>query len=281
MKVLLIIVLLIALAVVMQLIELRRFRTTEYEIKTDKVHREVRLVLLADLHGFSYGKENRRLLKAVGEAAPDIILFCGDLIVTGHTAQYAPALKLLKALSELAPTFFTYGNHETRAHYNVPDFADFEEAMEKQGVTVLNNAFSTEPVGEDELYLYGLELPLSMYRKKVVNEMPEHFLEETLGSHPEDRFTVLLAHNPAFGDDYFDWGADLTLCGHTHGGLVRLPGGSSLISPELTLFPKYDGGHYVEGNRHLIVSKGLGTHTFHIRIFDRAEVILIRLKPQS
>lgn len=281
MKSLVLILCLILLAVVMQLIELRRFRTTTYQITSEKVQSDVRLVLLADLHGFSYGKENRRLLAAIKRAAPDVILIAGDLIVSGKTAQYASVAAFCQRLTEIAPVFFSYGNHESRAACSIPEFAAFAERIERSGVNILNNAFSTEPVRGTELFLYGLELPLTVYQKRVRNELPEAFLAENLGPCPEAAFTVLLAHDPAFGDDYFAWGADLIVSGHTHGGLVRFPGGRSILSPELTLFPKYDGGHYEKNGQHLIVSKGLGTHTFHIRIFDRAEVVAVLVKPQS
>ncbi|MCR5374499.1 MAG: hypothetical protein K6E39_03890, partial [Lachnospiraceae bacterium] len=74
---------------------------------------------------------------------------------------------------------------------------------------------------------------------------------------------------------------DLILCGHTHGGLVRIPFIGAIISPELELFPKYSGGMYDIVNEgrstKLIVSKGLGTHGFHIRVHDMAEIVEIRL----
>ena len=73
------------------------------------------------------------------------------------------------------------------------------------------------------------------------------------------------------------WGADISVCGHTHGVLVRIPGFGSVISPQLTPFPKYDGGFYQVNGKNICVSKGLGTHTFHIRIFDRAEVVMLKI----
>lgn len=281
MRVVLLLFVLLLLAVFLQAVELRRFTTTEYEISSAKVKNPIKFVVLADLHGFSYGKGNGRLLNAVRRAAPDVILIAGDLIVTNRTEEFPRLIALCAALAKIAPVFFTNGNHETRANFNLPEeFAAFQAGLKDAGVTLLNNAFSTEPVGETELYLYGLELPLTVYQKRKRNVLPEHCIKDALGPCPEEHFTVLIAHNPAFGDDYFDWGADLTVSGHTHGGLVRLPHGRSFISPELTLFPQYDGGHYEKNGRHLIVSKGLGTHSFHIRIFDRAELVSVRIKPQ-
>ena len=56
--------------------------------------------------------------------------------------------------------------------------------------------------------------------------------------------SVLLAHNPVFFETYAELGAELTLSGHVHGGIVRLPVIGGVLSTSLTLFPRYDGGLY-------------------------------------
>ena len=84
-----------------------------------------------------------------------------------------------------------------------------------------------------------------------------------------------------YAKEYADWGADLTLCGHNHGGLIRIPGVGSLISPQFQWFPKYDAGSFEFDGKKVIVSRGLGTHTFHIRIFNRAELVFVVIKPQD
>ena len=45
-----------------------------------------------------------------------------------------------------------------------------------------------------------------------------------------------MAHNPMFAKEYAEWGADVSVCGHTHGGLVRIPGIGSVISRSLNSF---------------------------------------------
>ena len=105
-------------------------------------------------------------------------------------------------------------------------------------------------------------------------------MKKHLKLHKEELFQILLAHNPAYAENYAKWGADVTFCGHNHGGLIRIPGIGSLISPQLTLFPKYDAGKFQIGDRCVIVSRGLGTHTFHVRIFNRAELLQIKFLPQ-
>ena len=62
---------------------------------------------------------------------------------------------------------------------------------------------------------------------------------EALGAPKEGCCNVLLAHNPVYFDTYAAWGADLTLSGHLHGGIVRLPLLGGVISPQMKLFPDY------------------------------------------
>ncbi|MDO7206165.1 hypothetical protein Q5M85_20820 [Paraclostridium bifermentans] len=48
----------------------------------------------------------------------------------------------------------------------------------------------------------------------------------------------MLAHTPFFFEDYSDYGADLVLSGHVHGGIIRLPLLGGVLSPNREFFPK-------------------------------------------
>ena len=71
------------------------------------------------------------------------------------------------------------------------------------------------------------------------------------------------------------------LSGHVHGGIIRLPFLGGVISPALILFPKYDGGKYDIADKTLILSRGLGTHSIPVRMFNPGEMVLIDLKKRS
>ena len=90
-------------------------------------------------------------------------------------------------------------------------------------------------------------------------------------------FNILLAHNPDYFDNYVSYGADLTLSGHVHGGLYRVFG-KGLFSPRIAFFPKYDGGMFTKDKKAMIVSRGLGNHSFPHRFLNPGELILIHLK---
>ena len=107
------------------------------------------------------------------------------------------------------------------------------------------------------------------------------YLQETLGEVKEDYYEILLAHNPDYFEEYADWGADLVLSGHVHGGMMRLPILGGVVSPAFKLFPKYDGGLFKIGKSTMILSRGLGMHTIPIRIFNPGELILLKISPKD
>lgn len=52
--------------------------------------------------------------------------------------------------------------------------------------------------------------------------MGSGLMEKHLGVADRKMFNLLLAHNPEYFINYAKWGADLTLSGHVHGGIVRI-----------------------------------------------------------
>ena len=70
---------------------------------------------------------------------------------------------------------------------------------------------------------------------------------------------------------------DLTLSGHLHGGLVRLPFIGGVVSPQVKLFPKYAQGMFEKYRRKMVVTAGLGSHSFALRINNPPEVVVLEL----
>lgn len=260
--------------------ELCRFGATEYVITHEKIKTPRTAVVIADLHGFRYGKGNRRLIAAVQSAKPDMILIPGDMIVGKQYTTYRTAEVLMRRLRGIAPVYYSYGNHESRSRQrnsrSYDSFMEYEKRLREDGITLLNN--ESVSVGED-ICLTGLELPLNCYQKGVVTPYPHAFVSRHVPKADRERYQILLAHNPAYAKEYVRWGANLSLCGHFHGGLIRIPGVGSLISPQFQWRPDYDAGEFAFGKDRAIVSRGMGTHTFHIRIFNRAELVVVRLRP--
>ena len=91
----------------------------------------------------------------------------------------------------------------------------------------------------------------------------------------------MLAHTPVFMPIYQQWGADMTLSGHLHGGIIGLPGIGGQITPQAVLIPKYAGGINSEVTHIVNFSRGLGTHTVNLRFCNPAELVSVSLEFHS
>ena len=261
--------------------ELHGFRTTEYDIRSEKMRGEARVLFLSDLHNHRYGFRNRRLVEAVRQAKPDLILIGGDMLVGKEEQSFAPAVEFLRQITGEAPVYYANGNHEQRMKEQQDrfgtDYLIYKRRLEEIGVTFLENETVKIPLGETVVRLTGLEIPLEDYTRFHQKELRPEEIRERIGDCDREAFTILLAHNPSYMKEYLAWGADLILSGHLHGGMVRIPGIGGVIGPDFVLFPKYSGEMRRVGDQTVIVSKGLGTHTIHIRLFNPAEVVVLSL----
>lgn len=259
------------------------FQTVHYEIKSKKIKNPVTVVMLADLHNHLYGERNERLLSEIGKQHPDLICLAGDMLIGEKGASSAAAQETVLALARRYPVFYAFGNHESRMfhqpeHYG-NGFGSYIEPLKEAGVRVLVNESADAAVGHTQFRIYGYDLPLKYFKKFNRYKFEAEQLAEALGDcdGSEETFTMLLAHNPVYFQQYAAWGADLTLSGHLHGGIIRLPLIGGVITPQAKLFPRYSAGLYQRGEKKLIVSRGLGTHTVPIRFRNPPELSVIHM----
>lgn len=262
------------------------FKIFEYEIHTTKLPAGTKgpvFVMLADLHNHRYGEKNARLRDAVLSQNPDAVLVAGDLLIGRAGESFEPPLELLRALrKEGIPVYYGNGNHEYRMRLH-PEvygsmYEEYSQKLRKMGVTLLENAAADFEAKGLSARIYGFELDEAYYKKFCRLKFEEKTLSEIFGEPDQKNYHILLAHNPVYFDAYARWGADLTVSGHLHGGIIRLPGIGGVITPQAWLFPRYDAGHFQKEGKDLVVSRGLGTHTVNIRIGNPAELSVIRLK---
>ena len=292
MKILTILIIFVITAVIAAAVEIYRelhhFCVTDYTIRQTKLSGltdEAVIVFLSDLHCRTYGKNNEKLFRAVTEAKPDLILIGGDMLVGKKHADCTAALEFVKILPSVAPVCYALGNHERRMKEN-PEiygyaYERFKAEAMRAGVVFLENKSVTAECRGIPIRVAGLELPDHTYKKFRKAAVTPVTVEEALVQEPAvtgNPYTVLLAHNPVYMDAYLGWGADLVLSGHLHGGLVRVPGLGGIVTPQGFFFPRYSGEITRKGEQTVIVSRGLGTHTLNIRLFNMPELIVIRLK---
>ncbi len=227
----------------------------------------LRIALLADLHGRQFGRENEVLLRAVRNAAPDLIFLCGDLFDENTDLSMLPPL--LRALAAIAPTYYVTGNHE----WQVPSLHTVLSEMQTCGVRVLRNEYAVLTRGSAQLVIAGIDDPCGPYDQKT----PEALVSEIRADCGEDCCILLLAHRNDFLAQWAALGVSLAFCGHCHGGMVRLPLIGGLFGPGSELFPAYDAGLYRQAGSAMFVSRGLGYSRVRVRVLNRPHLPVLTL----
>lgn len=227
----------------------------------------LRIVQVSDLHGKEFGADSERLLKAVAKLEPDLIAVTGDLIDRAEQLEMVPALA--RGLAAIAPTYYVTGNHE----WAVRRVGDLKELLRENGVRVLTNSFEVWERDGATLAVAGVDDPNGPADQKTGVELRGEIQAD---------YVLLLAHRDSV-ETYGSWGYDLVLCGHGHGGIVRIPVlDRGLLATDRTLFPRFDGGMYgLDNGGYCVVSRGLGSNTTPFRafrLFNRPELVEIVLK---
>ncbi len=267
--------------------ELKFFRIRRYQLSVPAfkaLDSPKKVILLADLHNKVYGTDNEELVEAIRREKPDLILTAGDMLVGKDRMLYEEAVRFMVRLPAIAPVYYSLGNHEQRLKeypekYGEGVFRQYKKALTEAGVHFLENESAVCMLDRLSVRIHGLELPVDTYEKFKKHTVTSEDVRRCLGDTKEGEYQILLAHNPAFFPAYKAWGADLTLSGHLHGGIIRIPGLGGVITPQFVLFPKYSGEMTVEGSQAIAVSRGLGTHTVNLRFMNYAEVVVIELDP--
>ena len=227
----------------------------------------LRIVHLSDNHGKEFGEKNERLLQKVAGLRPDLIVLTGDVI--DQQSQLAMIPALAEGLAAIAPTYYVTGNHEWPLHC----VSELKQLLTDCGVKVLSNEYELWEAEGATLAIAGVDDPNGPADQKTGKQLRAEI---------DADYTVLLTHrNTVF--DYAGWGYDLVLCGHGHGGVVRIPLlDKGVLSTDRTFFPEFDGGLYgfADGGW-CFESRGLGSNTVPIRafrLFNRPDVPLIILE---
>lgn len=259
-----------------------RFVVRRYTLSSAKIEKEYRLVMLSDLHGKNFGKNNEKLLSAIQKLEPDGIYIAGDMITAKPGKDFLKAAKFIRRLGEEYPVYYGSGNHEYRIEIYPKKYKGmsrkFERAVRGPGIYRLKN--NKTFLEDKNIEVYGLEIDREFYKKVHAPSMNGAYLENKLGKPDGKRFNILIAHNPSYFPAYAQFGADLVLSGHVHGGIARIPFLGGVISPAFRLFPKYDGGSFKEKDSVMILGRGLGTHTLPIRFLNPGELVEVTILPE-
>lgn len=266
------------------IMEPRWLRLTTLPIRTDRMPptaSPVRILHVSDIHLERPSIREEQLLEIMAEAQPDVILITGDYAnisfhrdpqthrqirdllgrFPAYTSAYAPP-----GVDAPRAVFAVLGSPSVDLHDVIAPLFD------GLPVTLIRHGVQDIEVKGQKLALLGLDCShVPAYDAARLSELGP----ETIA----DRPSVLLYHSPELMPQAIAHGIDLYLCGHTHGGQVRLP----VIGPLMTaskLGRRYVMGHYRQGRTNLYVSRGIGFEGLsapRVRLLCPPEVTLITL----
>ncbi len=250
-------------------------QTTNINISSEKIPVEFNgftIVQVSDLHNAEFGSHQINLLNALKNASPDIIAITGDLIDAHHT-DIVKAMEFINGAVKIAPVYYVTGNHEAWSK----QYEELKKQMIMAGVDILDDENTIIKHKGVSIQLLGLNDPSFISKKASENSaVIGTKLKNILGESSE--YTILLSHRPELFDIYVDNNIDLVLCGHAHGGQVRLPFIGGFISPNQGYFPKYFEGVYEKNQTKMVVSRGLGNSIIPLRVNNRPELVVVTLR---
>ncbi len=292
-------VLLIAALVVIVLVtqqrDGRRLRTTHLRLMLPELPAdldELRLIFLSDLHVKRLYVSREDLLASLREIAPDILLLGGDY--TYSSEHRLEAIDLIAALSAICRTFAVRGNTDLRHRL---DCEELSRALRSGGGALLVNDAVQLKVGDCTLEIVGIDNTSERSADPKVKRIP-------LDSEADLR--IGMTHSPEQWQELADLEAHISVCGHTHGGQVRIPGAEALITHRAYprqlaagLFrlderaervPQRLIGHWkllrlnktplqvpCPSGQLLYVSRGVGVNWLPVRVFCPPEMVLMEL----
>ncbi len=248
-----------------------RIVTRYYEITDARIHDEVRIAIVCDLHGAQYGKKQSDLIAALEEVSPTVVLLLGDIYDQDGIESHA--VELIDALSSRFTCYFVPGNHE----YKSGELNMIRNLLRESNIPNIAGETVTVQVKDTQVQIFGIDDGQGGKAKQLWQ------IENAAKQRKSDVFSILAIHVPNGVESYLHYGFDLMLSGHTHGGQIILPHVlNGLYAPGQGFFPEYGGGRYDFGKQTLIISRGLSQKPLWLpRFGNPPELAIITLKPAS
>ncbi len=254
---------------------------------------------LSDLHLKKKTKGNDRFFQELAQQEVDIVAVTGDIIDNDNGIQ--PATEYLGMLKHRYGLFCCIGNHDeydlkpyhgflyklgflSLSNLQKNNFKALEEGIQKIGGRFLKDEFFTLETDRGNVQLYGVHPPLTMFFEKnaIRSQSPliRTLKKELKEKRKEETYTIFLTHTPDFASVIPRGLIDLLLAGHTHGGIIRLPGVGPLLYMSRTQ-RIISQGLYSFQDYTIHVSPGLSDNKPLPRFGTESEATLLTLKPDK
>ena len=252
-------------------------QVVRYAVHTENGFPSIRIAQVSDLHSCAYGEDQCELLEAIDRENPDLVVLTGDIF--DGSLPMEPAAAFLRGIQGKYPCYCVTGNNEYESGGDA--FAERMAILTECGITRLSGGMEVVQVKGASINICGVDDPCAWKNSDNPLESRETRYKEQVAQAAElaqnGNYTILLVHRPEYFDDYCQFGFDLVLSGHVHGGQWRIPGLlDGLYAPGQGFLPEYTGGQYEKNGVVMIVSRGLARETTNVpRINNRPELVII------
>ena len=227
----------------------------------------LRLLHLSDLHVERLTRREAQLLQMIEQTRPDVIVITGDFLNLSYVDEplaRAEVRQVLEKLSAPYGVYATLGSPPVDPRETTPSLLDgLAIRLLRDEVAVLSL-----PDGR-RLSLLGLDCEHDL-------ESDVSALRQLMAQTPPDAPRILLYHSPELMPQAQEYPLDLYLCGHTHGGQMRMPFYGAILTSS-SLGKRYEMGHYHEQGTTLYISRGVGLEGLcapRMRLLCEPEIIL-------
>lgn len=237
--------------------------------KLDGAH-PIRILHLTDFHVERLTRRESKVLSLAEELRPDLIVYTGDLLSFSFVDDPLARSECRALMSKL---------HAPLGVFAVPGtpLVDTDDALDTvldglDNVHLLRDSCLSLP-DYPALTLLGLNCT---HDPAVDGERLECLMRDL----PADSYKILLYHAPDLMPEASRASIDLVLCGHTHGGQIRLPFFGALFTSS-KYWKRYEMGEYREGGTTMYVSRGIGMEgkgVPRMRFLCEPEIELIELR---
>lgn len=253
------------------LLDTYKISESEFKIKINNLPDEfdnLNLALIADLQvdRFTQNYKINGVKELIRGNKPDMLFFAGDLVTRGNyfIEQGIDVMCDLPANTERVACI---GDHDYWA-----DAEKISSGLQNCGWLFLNNAHRIINHNNAKILVTGVTY---VYSQRISLGQ----LTGLLKNAPQADLKILLVHQPSqmvirVAEEF---GYDILLAGHTHGGqVVFKPFGFSLTPTKFV--NEFYSGHYKKNKLNIFVTNGVGLTMMPLRYRASAEVIKIILQ---
>lgn len=245
---------------------------TRYNVKSDKKVEKLRIIHFADAHiGTVFdGKELEKYVDDMNKQNADVVVITGDFFDDETSKEdMIDACAALSKLKAEGGVYYVFGNHDKGYYgkdYRGYDYNDFVAELEKNNVMVLED--EGVPV-KDDYYIIGRK-----DRGEEQNGNGRASMEELVSGIDEEKYTIVLDHQPHDYDAQKEAEVDLVLSGHTHGGqLWSIKNMGFFIGENDNIY-----GLQKRGNTNFIVTSGIADWELVFKTGCRSEYNVINIE---